>query len=103
MTGSDVGRIRGSLQLSPALFAALAGVHPSTVYRWEQAGDAVVPMEPRQEMILAVADQQLRAGRAPLAADLREALVTRGGLYGLYRLLRSAYGQAPPPTPACPS
>lgn len=69
------------------------GVHQSTVYAWEKKADADLSMEPHQERILSVLDEQLLARGAVLAEEIRRALLTRGGLYALYRLLHAAYGE----------
>jgi len=46
MTGTQVRELRAALSLDPTHFAQLLGVHPSTLYRWEAAGDVSVRVEP---------------------------------------------------------
>lgn len=45
IVGSDVRGVRRALGLSAPKFATVLGVHPSTVFRWEAAGDGSVPIE----------------------------------------------------------
>lgn len=95
MTGAEVRAVRDAAGLSRAQFAALVGADPSTVCRWESSA-AAVRMHPHQASIVALLRRQLDArGGGPdgaLASSIREAMVLRGGLRGLYALLRDAFG-----------
>lgn len=95
MTGDDVRRIRVSLGLEPARFAQLLGVHPSTLYRWEQAEASTVRVEPLQLQLLTALDQRVSVRSPQETTDLGEAIVTGllvgGSLFALYKLLEAVF------------
>lgn len=96
MTGPEVRRVRSDFGLDPQLFAKLLGVHPSTLYRWEQSA-AALRVEPFQRQLLALLrhelDERAPPDRERLAADVTTALLFGGGLRGLFVLLRAAFGK----------
>jgi len=96
MKGSEVRALRERAGLSPGLFAELVGASPSSVTRWEQAGEGPARMHPYQTRVITLLRQQLdERGDGPdgqLATSIREALIAAGSLRGLYRLLCAAFG-----------
>ncbi len=93
VTGDKVKELREALNLSRSHFAPLVGVHVATVYRWEEAGTNAVRIEPFQLQLLAVIQDRVDAIAAPekLGETILKALLTRGPLFGLYKLLESAF------------
>jgi len=89
MTGGAVRQLRMLLGLNPAHFAQLIGVHPSTLYRWEAAGDGALKIEPFQLQILAVMG---RHGDAALGETILQGLLYGGPMLGLFKLLEAGYG-----------
>lgn len=89
MTGSDIASAREALGLNPFAFAAVLGVHVSSVYRWEKAGKnpRVDPLQ--REIITGIhthrssSTAQLKAGK-----KVRSALESGGSLAGLHTLLQ---------------
>jgi hypothetical protein len=96
MTGDSIRQIRTDLAMEPAQFAQLLGVHPSSLYRWENAGSAAVRIDPLQLQLLTVLQQQINDRAAQARADLGKVILTGlllgGGLLGLFYLLDAAYG-----------
>lgn len=96
MTGAEVRALRERAGLSTRLFAELVGANPSSVTRWEQAGDGPARMHPYQARVITLLRQQLdergEGPDGPLANSIREALTAAGALRGLYRLLCAAFG-----------
>lgn len=101
MAGSQVRELRAGLRLDPAHFAQLLGVHASTVYRWEAAGDVPVKVEPFQQQILAVLQSQIAAPRGGGGDDLGDTilkgLLVGGAMFGLFKLLEAAFSEEPRP------
>ena len=95
MTGTDVKKLREeSLGWTGAQFASLFGVHPSTVYRWEEQGEADLKTEPLQLQLLGLLQTTLPLA-AGLSDALKNALALGGSLRALYVLLSSAYKHIP--------
>lgn len=100
MTGTQVRKLRMAIRLGPAHFAQLLGVHPSTLYRWEAAGDVPVRVEPFQQQILAVLQGQVAAPQRAsedLGETILNGLLVGGAMFGLYRLLEAAFSEEQPP------
>lgn len=94
MRAADVLRYRLALRLDVGLFAQLLGVNPSSVYRWEHAA-ASPNIEPMQQRLLAEIAYQVARGRGKsLGKTIRSAILIRGPLYGLYKLLEAEFGDA---------
>lgn len=91
MTANHVASIREGLGLSVQDMAALLGVSPSTVYRWEAAGDRAIRVDPMQAKILTLLETQPTG--AELGKKLATAILVRGGLYGLYKLLEAVFDE----------
>ena len=87
MTGTEVAALRRDLALRPGALADLLGVHASTVYRWEGAGDLPARIETLQERLLTVLRLELVAqgpdAQANYARALSVTLGVRGPLYAL--------------------
>jgi len=101
ITGNQIRAIRGDLKMDPAQFAQLLGIHSSTLYRWENAGDQPVRVEPLQLQLLTVLQQQIAKrttaeDRAELSNAILTGLLIGGGLLGLFYLLDSAFGDKRP-------
>jgi transcriptional regulator with XRE-family HTH domain len=99
MTGTQVRELRVALRLDPAHFAQLLGVHPSTLYRWEAAGDVPVRVEPFQQQILAVLQGQVaapRGGNEDLGETILKGLLVGGAMFGLFKLLEAAFSEDQP-------
>lgn len=98
MTGAQVRELRQALKMEPAHFAQLLGVHPSTLYRWEAAALGDIRVEPFQQQILAVLQNQIERNAQPsesLGDAILKGLLIGGALLGLFQLLQSAYGEEP--------
>lgn len=96
-TGRSVRELREALRLTPQQFASLVGVSPSTISRWELAGNDVLRPEPLQLQLLTVIEQEL--GKRPTAGsrdafvdEIGRALLIGGGLLALYKLLDAMFG-----------
>lgn len=87
MTGSAVKALRTRLGLEPFAFAAVLGVHVSSVYRWETAESPHIdPLQ--REILLGLAERKIsKAEGADLGKAVRDALVAGGNLRGLAVLL----------------
>jgi DNA-binding XRE family transcriptional regulator len=86
----DVRYLRGKGDWSVQTFAKLLGVTPTTVYRWERADpQADLKVEALQASILSVLDQV--SITIPRAAEIEKAVLSDGGLRGLYLLLSLHY------------
>jgi hypothetical protein len=89
MSGKELDELLGFYDLSTNDASRLLGVHLSTIYRWRQQGKIVA--DRLQMEILSVLDHLRKMGDSgdmskPKFA-LKNALMLRGGLYGLYLLL----------------
>lgn len=93
VTGTKVKELREALHLTHSHFSQVLGVHVGTVYRWEAAGERAVRIEPFQLQVLAVIQAQVKATGATgdLGGTILQALLTRGPLFGLFKLLESAF------------
>lgn len=98
LLGIEIRGVRRALDLSVSRFATVLGVHPSTVFRWEAAGDGQVSVEGvpwnvltalRQRLLDEGLDQEeVRAkGR-----EVSQALVIGGVLLALGLLIAFARG-----------
>jgi len=87
MTGNEIRTLRTSLGLSAQRLAELIGVHFTSIYRWESAGDRKVNLEPLQAALLY--RLQERAAKAPrdVGERLLQGLLVGGTLLGLAYLL----------------
>lgn len=94
MTGQEVRTLREDLGWTGAQFASLFGVHPSTIYRWEERDVEDLKTEPLQLQLLTVLRSEMRRGKR-VAAQLREklesALAVGGSLRALHVLLSQVY------------
>jgi transcriptional regulator with XRE-family HTH domain len=90
MDGQEIRRLREALGLEAFAFATSLGVHPSTLYRWEQA-KGQVKMDPLQSQILERLAATLAKDQAKRAKEAGEAilagLLAGGALLGLAALL----------------
>ena len=99
MTGTQVRELRAALRLDPTHFAQLLGVHPSTLYRWEAAGDVPVRVEPFQLQILAMLQRQIAAptaGNEDLSETILKKLLVKSAMFGLFKLLEAAFSDKKP-------
>jgi transcriptional regulator with XRE-family HTH domain len=98
VTGQEVQSIRKRLGLPVSKFAAVLGVHPSSVFRWESRGDQAVPIEGIPLSVLSAlrlrlaeegdeAREAREAGRA-----VSDALIVGGALIALLLLIKFASG-----------
>lgn len=73
-------------------FATLMGVHVATVYRWEQKEKEIVRLDPLQANIFLVLLSKFQEWtieeRDSFSKELIEAIMIRGGLFGLFKLLK---------------
>lgn len=86
MTGRSIKEIRDKLGMNVHAFAAVLGVHVSTIYRWEQHSGVVVTA-PLQGALL---DGLSRVASAQIGASATRALVKGGPLAGLRVLIDAA-------------
>ena len=91
MTGSEIRQTRVALGLSASRFATVLGVHPSTVHRWESAGQAAVTVEGIPLSVLLALQHRVAHTPHQEASDLgkrvAEALLVGGALAGLVLLI----------------
>ena len=97
MKGSQVGQLRMDMGMTPSQFAALIGVHPSTLYRWEAAKDKELKMDPMQLQLMTllqteVSKRKSAEARSELGTAIVTALLVGGGLFALFKLLEAAFG-----------
>jgi hypothetical protein len=99
MNGNDVRTIRSRFGMTAEKFAQVVGVHIVTVFRWEAAGPAELPLEPRQLQILSLMRQQLEQKKRNETSELGKTIVggviAGGGLAGLFYLLREVFDPRP--------
>lgn len=98
ITGAEIAVTRTDLGFNRAQFADLVGVHVGTLYRWEAAGPAGTRLDPLQQRLLialrAELDQHPSAeARIAWGASLATALVVRGSLFALYKLLEAVFAR----------
>lgn len=95
MTGPEIRRLRRGIELEPFAFAKVLGVHPSTLYRWEQTAGQV-RMDPLQREILDKLAERLRAApkseKRELGDAVLKALLAGGVLLGLGALIGKIVG-----------
>ncbi len=100
MNGAQVRELRQSLKMEPTHFAQLVGVHPSTLYRWEAAGEMAIRVEPFQQQIMAVLKQQTGSPQSKASEGIGDAIVKAllvgGAMFGLYKLLEAAFSEDQP-------
>ena len=77
MTGSDVKQVREAMKLDPFEFAAMLGVHVSSVYRWE--GSKKVHLAPLYETVVAKLWGCPNADLSDLGAKVHKALMGQDG------------------------
>jgi len=98
VTGRDVFRLRADLGWTGAQFASLFGVHPSTVYRWEDRDTNDLKTEPLQLQLLTVLRGEIKRQGSnnlkKLTEQMEDALALGGSLRALHVLLSVVY--APP-------
>lgn len=88
MTGHAVRDLRIALGVTSRTFAALFGVNPSTIYRWESREDRAVMVEGLPRIVLTLLAQRQREGDpAALGATLTDAIVQGGTLRALTVLI----------------
>lgn len=87
MNGAEVRSLRERYRMSVGCFGELVGVSMSTVYRWEASpGDLnIEPMSLRIMRVMADTFDEAVSRR------VASAIAVRGGLYGLYVLLKHVY------------
>ncbi len=91
-TGDGVRALRASLGLTTGELAALVGVAPSTVGRWERYGATRAKIDPTAERLVeALAAAAATCAPAELGLEVRGALLCRGGLFALYLVLRRVF------------
>ena len=85
MTGHAVRDLRISLGVTSRTFAALFGVNPSTIYRWESRAERAVVIEGLPRIVLTLLAQRARLAGDPaaLGATLTDAIVQGGTLRAL--------------------
>jgi transcriptional regulator with XRE-family HTH domain len=86
MTAEEVTRIRTRMGLNQVQFAELLGVAASTVSRWERLA-RIDPMQARLLEVIVLLETRDAETWDQTCAELRQALLVRGGLFALYRLL----------------
>ncbi|MBI2059202.1 MAG: hypothetical protein HYT87_05465 [Nitrospirae bacterium] len=69
MTGQEIEDLRECLGLSPIQLAKAAGVHPSSIFRWEAAGGKEVRLDPLARQVLGILQSECLKLRR--AADQR--------------------------------
>lgn len=89
MTGRDLKVVRETLGLDPFVFAAVIGVHVSTVYRWEATRGALALDVGVARILDPLCDHVTRIGKASerLGKKAHDAMIARGPLAGLYVII----------------
>ena len=95
MTGSQISFVRTRLGLDPFAFAAVLGVHVSSIYRWEKEGGSAPRIDPLQLSIIDGLHKRLKqsafkpkAVGEDLGVRVKNALVSGGSLAGLFAVLQ---------------
>jgi transcriptional regulator with XRE-family HTH domain len=98
MTGREVRALRSAMGLSVADFAALLGLHPSTVYQWQrpQHLPAAIDLDRLRTAILDVIRRAVEREQDLdlLGAEVRAALHVDGTARALHRLFVLTFGDA---------
>lgn len=89
MTGRQIKTLRETLGVDPFAFAAMLGVHVSTIYRWETTR-ATVRIDPLQALLLSKLDAHLT--KKPKQVDdlhlaIVDGLISGGPLVALAAVL----------------
>lgn len=98
MLGHDVLNLRLAMGLSPSALAEILGVHASTVYRWEAAGDRIIHVDSMQAKILAalsseVSKRKAAESQAEFGAAIGAAVLIGGGLFALFKVLEEVFDE----------
>jgi transcriptional regulator with XRE-family HTH domain len=108
VTGRDVFRLRADLGWTGAQFASLFGVHPSTVYRWEDRETNDLKTEPLQLQLLTVLRGEIKRRNnnenslKKFSERMEDALALGGSLRALHVLLSFVYAPPAPPDAVIP-
>ncbi len=92
--GEQVETLRKAMGLSVAQFASVLGVHPSSVHRWEAAGQGPATVDGVAAGVLVAMSQRLQGDRkarqeaGDLGDAIAKALLVGGALVGLALLLK---------------
>lgn len=96
MTGKEFGRMRRAYGLTSSRIAEILGVSMSTVYRWEQTGEAPAPVDPgTARFIHVMADLMDEQGTVPEKVT-RRIQQSPGGLLTLYVILGEYFNRGVP-------
>lgn len=87
MTGADVKALRGAMGLTAYALGDVLGVDISTIYRWESARKAKVPMQALAERMLTRLNKLPEGELAELGRRVREHLVSTSPLHALRVML----------------
>ena len=99
ISGEEVVRIRQALGLSVSHFATILGVHPSTVHRWENAGNHQIPVDGVAANVLVACRQRVIAQKMrkkdsmEIGTTVAQALLLGGALVALGLLIQHLTGE----------
>jgi DNA-binding transcriptional regulator YiaG len=99
LKGADISKLRTTLGFDAGHFAALLGIHSSTLYRWEKRAANEVRAEPLQcRLIAALGTVVSRYEHPPdnartFGANLLGAVITGGTLRGIHCLLARLFDE----------
>ena len=89
MTGRQIGKLRARLDLDAFAFAAVLGVHVSSIYRWE-ANPLKPRIDPLQVQLLELLQgwiDRVPSSAADVKSTITNGLIQGGTLYALRALL----------------
>lgn len=98
-TGEEVFTLRVHLGLSQVEFASLLGVSLASVYRWESQKVTTLRLDRGTTRLMHAAchyyEQAARRGDEHVGLELVQAIALRGGLYGLFVMLKAIFEESP--------
>lgn len=95
LTGDEIRDLRDAYEMSGADFAAILGVHHTTLYRWEKTEGEEASIEPLQHALLLLLRKH--SGKVPLRRRLVRELSLRSPLAALHALLHVEFYQRKAP------
>jgi hypothetical protein len=97
VTGTEIANLRLCLGLSVQQFAALCGVTPASVYRWESSPDRNLSVDPFQTSVLGALETECVRRRPPRAQrdwgrTLAGAIAVGGSILAIGALAQALFG-----------
>lgn len=96
MTGKEFERMRRAYGLTSSRIAEILGVSMSTVYRWEQTGDATAPVDPGTARFIHVMADLMDEDGKVAEKTVKRIQQSPGGLLTLYVILAEYFNRGVP-------